>query len=252
MVCAQQASSGEKRDPKSFQNSIQAHAFQTAGFPPLHLETLTDAEFAIRFVVHLIGDIHQPLHTTGYELGEIIKPVYFNKKEINLHDAWDTEIPETIFKRLLGGTEGVVDYLYQHAKTMDKSSNVWKNEWVGECFEGIEDEVAVFQKITFNRAEVCALQWARWANHYICTYVLQYGLDTVGMELGGEYTNKAEPIIVELVSMAGWKLGGWLNLLATQKLGLDLGPVKEGVEEEVGEDDHYRGAYTIVPGHDEL
>jgi len=77
------------------------------------------------------------------------------------------------------------------------------------------------------------------------------------MELAGEYTNKAEPIIVELVSMAGWKLGGWLNLLATQKLGLDLGPVKEALvaaEEGVEEEDHYRGAYTTAPGrrHDEL
>ncbi|KAF8456565.1 hypothetical protein BGX38DRAFT_1139771 [Terfezia claveryi] len=82
-----------------------------------------------------------------------------------------------------------------------------------------------------------------------------YELDKVGMELEGENRKKAEPIFVELVSMAGWKLGGWLNLLATQKLGLDLGPVKEelvAVEEEVGEDDHYRGAYTMVPRHDEL
>ena len=178
--------------------------------------------------------------------------VNFNTKETNLHAAWDTEIPEAIFKRLPGGTPGVVDYLYEQTKAIDKSSSVWKNGWVGECFEGIEDEVAKLQKITPERSSICALQWAKWANQYVCTYVLQHGSDTAGMELSGEYTNKAQPIIVELVSMAGWKLGGWLNLLATQKLGLDLGPVKEALVAEVEEEDHYRGAYTAAPRHDEL
>ena len=254
-ICAQHATSGEKKPPKDSQNHIQAHIFQEKGFPQLSPETLTDPELAIRFLVHFISDIHQPLHTEGYGLGGNTINVYFNKNKTNLHTAWDTNIPEAIFKRLPGGTKGVLDYLYQQTKAIDKSSDVWKNNWVGECFEGIEDDVAKLQMITPERSETCALQWARWANQYICTYVLKHGLDTKGMELVGEYTDQAEPIIVELVSMAGWRLGGWLNLVVTQKLGLDLTPVKEplrAVEEEVGEEDHYRGAYTTAPEHEEL
>lgn len=161
-----------------------------------------------------------------------------------------------------------MEYFYQHVVQMDKSTAEWREDWVGGCFAGIESEAAGGRGISAERAHKCALQWARWANGYLCTHVLRFkdGAETVevgaGRELDGEYTEQAERVVVELVGMAGWRLGGWLNLLATGRLGLDLGGAgaegggggggagvgdKDGGGEEEDDDDHFRGRFTVLP-----
>jgi hypothetical protein len=46
--------------------------------------------FALRFLVHLIGDIHQPLHVgNGTDQGGNWCKVTFHKKAYNLHALWD-------------------------------------------------------------------------------------------------------------------------------------------------------------------
>jgi hypothetical protein len=51
--------------------------------------------FALRFLVHILGDIHQPLHT-GYKKdrgGNSIKVEFFGEPT-NLHSVWDTDLVE--------------------------------------------------------------------------------------------------------------------------------------------------------------
>lgn len=46
--------------------------------------------FAVKFIVHLIGDLHQPLHVgNGLDQGGNKCRVLFHKKEFNLHALWD-------------------------------------------------------------------------------------------------------------------------------------------------------------------
>lgn len=46
--------------------------------------------FALKFIVHLIGDLHQPLHVgNGLDQGGNKCRVIFQKKEYNLHALWD-------------------------------------------------------------------------------------------------------------------------------------------------------------------
>ena len=59
---------------------------------------------ALRFIIHFVGDLHQPLHaTTNSDRGGNCVPVkYYSRKPSvknnsytpNLHHIWDTEIPE--------------------------------------------------------------------------------------------------------------------------------------------------------------
>ena len=74
-----------------------------------------------------------------------------------------------------------------------------------------------------------------------------------GRELSGEYTENARDLVDELVGMAGWRLGGWLNLVVTGKLGLDLGEAAEGLVEEVEEEDDnvHVGLVVNVDGADD-
>lgn len=48
---------------------------------------------SLKFLIHLIGDIHQPLHTGNPDdKGGLKTKVKFKNKQISLHRFWDTEI----------------------------------------------------------------------------------------------------------------------------------------------------------------
>jgi len=63
---------------------------------------LTDAERAqaLRFLIHFIGDIHQPFHALGDERGgngisvSVLGSVYCGTHHCNLHGVWDDELIE--------------------------------------------------------------------------------------------------------------------------------------------------------------
>ncbi len=49
--------------------------------------------FALKFIVHQIGDLHQPLHIgNGKDRGGNACKVYFHKDITNLHRLWDTNL----------------------------------------------------------------------------------------------------------------------------------------------------------------
>ncbi|CAG8576770.1 14617_t:CDS:2 [Cetraspora pellucida] len=52
---------------------------------------------ALRFLVHFIGDLHQPLHITARDRGGNGSPALFEGHHINLHSIWDSSL---IYKRI--------------------------------------------------------------------------------------------------------------------------------------------------------
>ena len=57
--------------------------------------SLEEQQFALKFLVHLVGDGHQPFHAGRSEDrgGNLIKVSFFGK-ETNLHSTWDTHLVE--------------------------------------------------------------------------------------------------------------------------------------------------------------
>ncbi len=54
---------------------------------------LEDKQLALRFIIHIIGDLHQPLHVgNGTDRGGSSFKVTFMHQETNLHSVWDTKI----------------------------------------------------------------------------------------------------------------------------------------------------------------
>ncbi|KAI0777248.1 phospholipase C/P1 nuclease [Trametes elegans] len=51
--------------------------------------TVGDAEEALKFLVHWVGDMHQPLHMSGREKGGNSVRVAWNGRVTNLHSVWD-------------------------------------------------------------------------------------------------------------------------------------------------------------------
>jgi hypothetical protein len=57
---------------------------------------LAEKQIALNYIVHLVGDLHQPLHV-GFldDLGGTKTKVTFNGKEQTLHELWDSGIVNT-------------------------------------------------------------------------------------------------------------------------------------------------------------
>jgi nuclease S1 len=86
---------------------------------------------ALKFLVHLIGDIHQPLHcATNHDGGGNDVPVTFFGEPTNLHWVWDTGIIEHVGLRE-SAYLGVLDAWLQSEKVaaLQRGSVV---EWVNE------------------------------------------------------------------------------------------------------------------------
>jgi len=78
-----------------------------------------DKVFALKFIVHLVGDVHQPMHTATAETsgGNKIK-VKFRGKDSNLHSVWDS---------------GLVDYpaitYLEMAQQLDHATKAKVRQW---------------------------------------------------------------------------------------------------------------------------
>lgn len=94
-------------------------------------ETLENKQLALRFIVHIIGDLHQPLHAgNGTDRGgNDVKLKYFGS-DTNLHSVWDTQM---IDGEKLSYTE-LSSWL--GAKITDEQAQAWTDTnpltWIGE------------------------------------------------------------------------------------------------------------------------
>ncbi|KAH9002323.1 phospholipase C/P1 nuclease domain-containing protein [Lactarius hatsudake] len=50
------------------------------------------ASEALKFLIHFVGDMHQPLHLTGRDRGANGVKVSFDGRNTNLHSVWDTSL----------------------------------------------------------------------------------------------------------------------------------------------------------------
>lgn len=86
---------------------------------------------ALKFLVHFVGDIHQPLHCGfGSDLGGNSISVHYNHHSTNLHSVWDTYIiEERIDKDFNGNMFSWIQYLINQSLNVNQSdSEIWGNE----------------------------------------------------------------------------------------------------------------------------
>ncbi|KAL2180971.1 phospholipase C/P1 nuclease domain-containing protein [Thermothelomyces heterothallicus CBS 202.75] len=165
----------------------------------------SERAIAAKFVVHFVGDIHQPLHTENVARGGNGIPVLFDGRRFNLHHVWDTSIVE----KLVGG--GVRRKPYPAAKR-------WADELTREINEGkyASERISWLRSANLSDPVATALAWATEANSYVCTTVLPDGPDAIrDQELGSDYYQAAAPVIEVQVARAGYRLAAWLDLIVT-------------------------------------
>ncbi|KAK4250960.1 phospholipase C/P1 nuclease domain-containing protein [Corynascus novoguineensis] len=163
---------------------------------------------AAKFVVHFVGDIHQPLHAEDVARGGNGIPVLFDGRRFNLHHVWDTSIPE---KLVTGGGRGVGRKPYPAAKR-------WADELTREINEGkyASERIDWLRSANLSDPIATAMAWAAESNAYVCTTVLPEGPDAIrDQELGSDYYEAAAPVVEVQVARAGYRLAAWLDLIVT-------------------------------------
>ncbi|CAI7646934.1 unnamed protein product [Penicillium glandicola] len=166
--------------------------------------TAADTTEALKFLVHFIGDLTQPLHDENYEVGGNGIAVTFQNYSDNLHSDWDTYMPEV----LVGGSS-LAD------------AQGWADSLVDEITSGAyKTEAASWIKgDTISDTVTTATRWALDANSFICTVVMPDG--AAALETGDlypTYYNSAIGTIELQVAKGGYRLGNWLNLIYKQKI----------------------------------
>ncbi|KAK3950365.1 S1/P1 nuclease [Pseudoneurospora amorphoporcata] len=161
---------------------------------------------AAKFVVHFVGDIHQPLHTEDVEKGGNGISVFFDEKRFNLHHVWDSSIAEKIVTHK---KHGVGRQPFPAAKK-------WAEQLAEEIREGQykADSSEWVKGLELKEASEIALEWAVEGNAHVCTVVLPEGPEAIrGQELGGAYFEAAAPVVELQIAKAGYRLAAWLDLI---------------------------------------
>ncbi|XWW97676.1 hypothetical protein V2A60_005662 [Cordyceps javanica] len=159
---------------------------------------------ALKFLVHFLGDVTQPLHDEAYEVGGNDIKVTFDGYPDNLHADWDTYIPQ----KKVGGSKLTDAQSWAGALVAEIESGALKGQAAGWIAgDSIADPIA------------SATRWASDANAYVCSVVMPDG--AAALQQGDLYPDYYNSVIgtVELqIAKGGYRLGNWLNNIYSTKI----------------------------------
>ncbi|KAJ5770898.1 uncharacterized protein N7511_002949 [Penicillium nucicola] len=159
---------------------------------------------ALRFLVHFLGDVTQPLHDEAYEVGGNDVDVTYQGYSDNLHADWDTYMPQT----LIGGSSLADALTWSKTLVSEINSGTYKSEaasWISGD--------------TISDAITTSTRWASDANAFVCTVVMPDGAAALQTgDLYPTYYNSAIGTIELQIAKGGYRLGNWLNMIYSSKI----------------------------------
>ena len=131
---------------------------------------------ALKFLIHLVGDAHQPMHVSRKEdKGGNTIQVRFDGKGTNLHSLWDSKLIE-----------------HEHLSDADLTS---------ACDKATSDEITKWQSDS-------PMEWL-WESYQISSQL--YKEAETSTNIDEAYYNKWIPVIHKRINQAGIRLAGELN-----------------------------------------
>lgn len=182
------------------------------------------------FLLHLIGDLHQPLHATGYKKGgNELEPLCWKKKppasgcntgDLNLHSIYDSRILHT-----LRGLPNSLDNEEEKAAAAEFADDLFKSQ--NQAGIGPEDECSDIG------GDACVLEWTVESNALVCSHVLARGERWIEThDLSKEYYEENKGMVENQIGKAGLRLAAWLNAIAEGIPVSEDHPKPEAFEEE--------------------
>jgi hypothetical protein len=165
-----------------------------------------EVNYALRWLVHFLGDITQPLHVEAIAVGGNTINTTFDSAHWNLHSLWDTGIPNKI--------RGIdtVNLTDAAAWAADLTTDIKTGKFKACAQTWVQgDDIA--------DAKRSALAWARDSNLYVCSSVFPESIAAVSTaDLGGSYFDQAAETVEIQIAKGGYRLAHWLDQLAAVQL----------------------------------
>ncbi|KAI9143661.1 S1/P1 nuclease-domain-containing protein [Paraphysoderma sedebokerense] len=220
---------------------------------------------AMKFFVHFVGDIHQPLHLSERDEGGNKAKAKFDGKIRNLHEIWDTRILAKRYKTsyhedfatyldfLLHqpSPPTIISKLPARKFTASRLTSVSTSELPTSRIHrrniqvSVEVEQTIF-KLLRDIASKRPVDWANQINQLNCLLVWKYHQEynnfavthvqsfaDSDVDLGGQYYLDSVPVIEWLLKVGGERLAGMLNTaLSVDEGAVELASKKRFREEE--------------------
>ena len=151
----------------------------------IHSSTFRDQEEAIKFLIHIVSDLTQPLHVCSRGWGGNTAKINFDGRVISLHAAWDSAIPS---KRLNQYFNTKYEYAHYLVRQLTQ----------GGLFEDVHESWLVERnpfRISPNGNSLMAIEWAQDSAQHNCGVVWKpYDLDPT-QDFGADYYTNAISVV---------------------------------------------------------
>lgn len=171
-------------------------------------ETKEEKAKALRYMIHLVGDLHQPLHTTANndQGGNCVPIAFFAEPKIaNLHSVWDG----MIMNRDMAAKGFTVE---QMAAELDrkfaKDSGAWTKHGL-EFEKWLWEGHKVAQTATYGDLQP-KIPVEPYDAHPDCKAETQKD-GALHLRVTEDYERKSEPVVEEQIAKAGYRLAEVLN-----------------------------------------
>lgn len=165
-----------------------------------------DRQFAVKMLVHFIGDLHQPLHNEDIKQGGTKLMVQWQGNDRALHKVWDTLIPEKFTEHL-------------HSRQNHRALE-WAQELAGEISNGkfAAERDSWLKDFDPSDSFKTVMTWSNEANDHVCdnVFIDNYEPSQIeGKELSKkDYYNQASSIVEKQIARAGYRMAAWLDEIA--------------------------------------
>lgn len=157
--------------------------------------------FALRFVAHLVGDLHMPLHVgNGLDRGGNNCRVTFHGRNVNLHALWDDDMIEFTKLSFTELTRFIMEG--KTAKEIGAAQRGTPLDWARESKE---------IRSTLYPENVIGKTERPEPNMSVRTYCLRDARPDELPRLGFEYSYRFMPVVERRLFEAGIRLGQLLN-----------------------------------------
>jgi len=171
---------------------------------------------ALKFLIHFVGDIHQPMHVSfrSDKGGNTEKGSFMKWHKKTLHSVWDTLLID-VRLRELGG-----QYWSQYAEDLSKNiTDAQISQW-SACDSSNNQALSNFSLLQTGNP-ICPDVWAQKSAQYACDYAYVQADGTRiknHFNLGTDYYERCIPIVEEQLQKGGIRLANTLTYLLKEDL----------------------------------
>jgi hypothetical protein len=166
------------------------------------------------FIMHLIGDLHQPLHAINWKKGgNELEPLCWKRSppagqdqcdgKLNLHTVWDSRLAHK-----LRGLPVSLDNPREKQAAAEWADDLFSQQQSAKVVGGAR-ECAELETTD------CIVEWTRESNSLVCSHVLKRGEEWIlENDLSEEYFEENWEMVEGQIAKAGLRLAAWMNAIA--------------------------------------